>query len=428
MDSTPNIEKILSALREYPWTKGGPIKEENGVKKFDTISTLLFQAGVPECELPKLTMANTWQLYGSVLAKEYGLKDNTDYYLVLIAGDNAISQDDMLKRIWGVLNGDLNAIAPSHRTWIASLVEQRGKSDSALPKTNSQKLATFIPLPAPMKPCLKNRQTVETWATLTWEATLDYRVYSCPDTPEYDFLLGADALVLKNKQTKARIPLEVVGVTKVPPVEFQTLNRLANPFRERASSYLACVGNNQEIIHPGCAHRLYFLSTEPWPSKMELLTASVPPTEWAAILSICGEPDRFFRWPQASELLWKGCVRAKKDGEYVFPPELVTLLRRMKLTPDTRTNGPAINSFQAAGGKRPRWNGEGWHIHHVFDGTEGSPHAVEDGNLFTHSAGLVAAHPVAHEFAHRSALLKWLLRRESFLRFGFDPKGDFVAT
>jgi hypothetical protein len=70
---------------------------------------------------------------------------------------------------------------------------------------------------------------------------------------------------------------------------------------------------------------------------------------------------------------------------------------------------------------------EGWHIHHVFDGTEGAPHAVHDGNLFTHSAGLVAAHPVAHLLAHQSALLKWLLRREAFLRFGFDPKGDFAA-
>jgi hypothetical protein len=98
----------------------------------------------------------------------------------------------------------------------------------------------------------------------------------------------------------------------------------------------------------------------------------------------------------------------------------------LRLKPDDRTNGPAINSFQAAGGERPIWGNEGWHIHHIFDGTEGSPHAVHDGNHFTHSAGLVAAHPVAHHLAHHSDLLKWLLWREAFLRFGFDPSGIFV--
>ena len=62
------------------------------------------------------------------------------------------------------------------------------------------------------------------------------------------------------------------------------------------------------------------------------------------------------------------------------------------------------------------------------DGTEGVPHAVHHGKLFTHSAGLVAAHPVAHHLAHQSELLKWLLRREAFLRFGFDPMNIFGGT
>ena len=125
-------------------------------------------------------------------------------------------------------------------------------------------------------------------------------------------------------------------------------------------------------------------------------------------------------------LFWPGCVRTQNDGEHIFPDELKIHLERLGLKPDTRTNGPAVNSFQAAGGKKPIWGNEGWHIHHIFDGTEGSPHAVRDGNHFTHSAGLVAAHPVAHHLAHHSNLLKWLLWREAFLRFGFDLSGNFV--
>ena len=93
-------------------------------------------------------------------------------------------------------------------------------------------------------------------------------------------------------------------------------------------------------------------------------------------------------------------------------------------------------AYLAAGGIRPVYGigGESWHIHHVYDGTipvngiaAAVPHAVREGKLFTHSAGLVAAHPVAHQFAHQSNLLKWILRREAFQRFDkFDPMGIFT--
>ena len=121
------------------------------------------------------------------------------------------------------------------------------------------------------------------------------------------------------------------------------------------------------------------------------------------------------------ELLWPGCVRTTNDGEHQYPAELLSRLRRLEIKADTRTNGPAIVSYLAAGGERPNWGDEGWPIHHVFGGTD-------DGSLFTQSAGLVAAHPVAHHLVHKSALLDWLLRREAFLRFGFDPNGDFAAA
>ncbi len=291
---------------------------------------------------------------------------------------------------------------------------------SKLPNPNSAN-------PPYMKPNLIGCRIQEVAATTSWNSTLTHRVYSCPDTPDYQSSLGATALILRNNATGIRIPLEVCSVTRVPADMLGGLNGLSEPFRQRAEQYLADVGNDPQIIHPGCNHRLYFLGTEPWPANMQVLTAACPATEWSAILSICADSNRFFRWPRVGELFWPGCVRAANNGEYQYPAELASLLHRLNLKPDTRTNGPAIVSFLAAGGERPSWGSEGWHIHHVFDGTEGAPHAVHDGNLFTHSAGLVAAHPVAHHLAHQSALLKWLLRRESFLRFGFDPNGDFAV-
>src|SRR6266496_3940846 len=98
MESTPNIEKILSVLKAYPWTKGKAIKEENGVRKYDTISMLLLQAGLSEQEVSKLGMANTWPRFGTLLNREYGLRDVVDYYLILIAGDSSVSGADMLNR------------------------------------------------------------------------------------------------------------------------------------------------------------------------------------------------------------------------------------------------------------------------------------------------------------------------------------------
>jgi hypothetical protein len=279
-----------------------------------------------------------------------------------------------------------------------------------------------------MKPCLKERRIIEVCVGITWLATLEHRVYSCPDTSDFDFIWGATALILTNKHLGFRVPLEVCAVTKIAANELENLNGLAQPLRSRAKAYLSEVKADQRIIRPGCAHRLYFLNTEPWPLRMQETTASASTTEWSAILSICTDPDQFFQWPQVGALLWPGCVRTQSDGEHKYPIELTAPLAQLELRSDTRTNGPAIVSFLASGGKRPNWGSEGWHIHHIYDGTNGSPHAVRDGSLFTHSAGFVAAHPDIHDLAHKSDLLKWLLWREAFLRFAFDPMDAFIDT
>lgn len=272
-----------------------------------------------------------------------------------------------------------------------------------------------------MKPCLKNCRLVDVQAGLTWKAVLEHRVYSCPDTPTYDFVLGATALLLNSNSSGRRVPLNVEAVQVCDLRASNFFESVPEKFRTRLSGYKNEVQAIPRILDGDCKHRFYFLNAEPWPDEMQKQTDafSTPLTEWPAILSILTNPEQFFQWPQFGALLWPGCVRTQNDGEYLFPAELVTHLERLGLKPDTRTNGPAINSFQAAGGKRPSWGNKGWPIHHVFNGTD-------DGNLFTHSAGLVAAHPVAHHLAHQSGLLKWLLRREAFLRFGFDPKGAFI--
>ena len=298
-------------------------------------------------------------------------------------------------------------------------------------KNSDADLAT----PLQMKPCLKDRRVAEVLAGISWDAALEHRIYSCPDTPDYDFAFGATALILKNGYVGARVPLEVCDVATLPANESAQINELAEPYRTRAANYLAEVGENPVIIQPGNAHRLYFLSPEPWPDWLQALTTPqlCAATEWTSILSICVEPERFFEWPKAGSLLWP-CIRLGEEQEHVYPPNVAARLTRLGLPLDRRNNGPAILSYLSGGGKRPAWGSEGWPIHHIYDGTgsvHGGPqnilHAVRDSQHFTHSAGLVAAHPVAHHLVHQSDLLKWLLRREAFLRFGYDPMKVFSS-
>ena len=124
---------------------------------------------------------------------------------------------------------------------------------------------------------------------------------------------------------------------------------------------------------------------------------------------------------------------ATRDRKYhAYTEEQRRVMRDAGIRPDTRSNGPAIMAYLLAGGERPqRATGRGWHVHHIYDGQHPLPlrsesaHAVKRGDLFTEAAGLVAAHPVADALADEFAYFAWLLRREAFERFGFDPDGAF---
>jgi len=150
--------------------------------------------------------------------------------------------------------------------------------------------------------------------------------------------------------------------------------------------------------------------------------------------------NRFVHWPKVNELMWKGCRRKNEHSNprcYTYPPDLVARLRERGIDkPDCRSNGPAIMAFLCAGGSRPQrrdlnW---GWTIHHIYDGRFPAPrcgsslHATRKGDHFTNSAGLVAVHPIADGLAGECAYFAWLLRFESFLRFGYDPDGVFSGA
>lgn len=136
-------------------------------------------------------------------------------------------------------------------------------------------------------------------------------------------------------------------------------------------------------------------------------------------------PADFISWPARSLLLWPG--RAREDY-HRYPDNVRQQLRNAGISPDGRSNGPAICSFFLAGGIRPlRETGKGWSIHHIYDGNFPFPnkmsttHAIKDGRYFTEAAGLVAVHPLADAMAEEFADFAWWLRREAYKKFGFDP-------
>jgi len=125
-----------------------------------------------------------------------------------------------------------------------------------------------------------------------------------------------------------------------------------------------------------------------------------------------------------------GAVRIKY---HQYTHEQKRRLRDAGITPDSRSNGPAIMAYRLAGGDRPPRVSPGreWSIHHIYDGKFPAPgasvpkHAVNDGLCFTEAAGLVAVHPIADALADEVPYFAWLLRQEAFDRFGFDPDGVF---
>src|SRR5476651_1629461 len=88
-----------------------------------------------------------------------------------------------------------------------------------------------------MKPSLKNCRLIEVQAGMTWEAALAHRVYSCPDTSTYNFVLGATALLLNSKDTGRRVPLNIEAVQVCDLRVPNFLEAVPENFRTRLSGY-----------------------------------------------------------------------------------------------------------------------------------------------------------------------------------------------
>lgn len=159
--------------------------------------------------------------------------------------------------------------------------------------------------------------------------------------------------------------------------------------------------------------------------------------ERAVLMLVAKDLTAFVRWPEEALLLWPGCDRVpaagKKQKYHSFPDHIGKMAKVRGVTLDSRPNGPAIASFLLAGGERPARFGSvnSWPIHHLYSGKfpyygrQSTTHAAKLGNHFTQSAGLIAAHPVADALVDEFPFFAWLLRANSFARFGYDPDKVF---
>jgi len=157
---------------------------------------------------------------------------------------------------------------------------------------------------------------------------------------------------------------------------------------------------------------------------------STPRHELDIVDRVWDQRNLFVRWPKRPLLFMPGTIRVKY---HQYTRDQVQRLRDAGITPDTRSNGPAIMAYRLAGGERPTrvTLAKEWNIHHIYDGKfpalgkNDTVHAVTDGRYFTEASGLVAIHPIADALADEVPYFAWLLRREAFQRFGFDPDSVF---
>lgn len=157
----------------------------------------------------------------------------------------------------------------------------------------------------------------------------------------------------------------------------------------------------------------------------------------SVVAIVCDSLSDFVKFPSRAILLWHGCDRVPPDGKrqkyHRYPDEIRRLAKQKAITLDSRPNGPAIASFLIADGHRPNRIGSSnaWSIHHLYSGKypyvdrDSTTHAQKHGLHFTQSAGLIAAQPIADAICDEFPFFSWLLRAETFRRFGYDPDGVF---
>ena len=152
-------------------------------------------------------------------------------------------------------------------------------------------------------------------------------------------------------------------------------------------------------------------------------------------MEVWANKDDYIKWSKERILLIPGLVRPKA-GFHKYSLELTRKFKEKGIPIGSRTNGPAIMSYLFAGGARPSRRGSDheWTIHHIYDGKfalengNQSVRAVNHGDHFTESAGVVVIHPVADALADEYFFFAWMLRLEAFKRFGYNPDKVFANT
>jgi hypothetical protein len=170
----------------------------------------------------------------------------------------------------------------------------------------------------------------------------------------------------------------------------------------------------------------------PWITE---LADSIPSWIRGVVDQVWANRSNFIRWPCEPLVFAEGCIRDGVRFHRYSNAQRERLRAAGIRSPDTMSNGPAVMAYRLAGGHRPTRESRQhvWSIHHVYDGQFTSPiattptvRAVAHPVYFTHSAGLVAIHPIADALADEFAYFAWLLRYEAFVRFQFDPDRVFM--
>jgi hypothetical protein len=157
----------------------------------------------------------------------------------------------------------------------------------------------------------------------------------------------------------------------------------------------------------------------------DIFENNLTPTEQSVAEYIWQNKDQFFCWPVIPLLLLPEVTRPGR-GHHSYSDELRETFGKFKIPIDSKSNGPAVMSYLLSGGEmRFTSHDKLWEIHHIYNrdfSFNGEIlDAVHCGNHFTDSAGLVAAHPVAHKAAHTFAYIARRLWQEANERYEYNP-------
>jgi hypothetical protein len=118
-----DFPKVEAALNSFPWTAAAFERDGEWEPAFDAMGLLLRYAGVAQSEIRQLNMATIWRRFGGLLQQEYGLPDETAYYVIQCANDSGHStQAEAVSCVLTALRGNLAVINPTWYPFLHNLL------------------------------------------------------------------------------------------------------------------------------------------------------------------------------------------------------------------------------------------------------------------------------------------------------------------